>query len=304
MNCCIPKPLDLSFRSYAEFLISQGDTVITLGGVSWMKYHGALISAAAMPVYTDFTYDEATQLLKKTGALFVRYETEAVNSPTDWWAIVCRHYDFKHVSANTRSKIRRGTQRLEIKQVSPEWLSQQGYECHVRCYQRYKHAKPKSRQAFNAFIKSLRGQSIFDIWACTKNEELLGYIICLVEGNGVFMHTIDITPAALREYASYAMIHRILECYVNENGLAVSNGSRSISHETNMQDFLCKLGFKREYAELHVVYRPHIKLLVNLLYPFRRFLEIFNTIPVFHKVSSVLFQEQIVRNQKLGESGS
>ena len=290
---------DLSVKSYADFLVSQGEVVQELGGVSWMKYHGALISAAAMPVYIDLTYDEAIKLLKKTGALFLRYESSPVKTPTNWWTIVCRNYDFNQVSSNTRSKIRRGTQRLEIKQLSPEWLSEQGYECHVKCYQRYKHATPKSKKAFTSFINSLKSQSVFDIWGCLKNGELLGYIICLVESDGVFMHTIDITPAALHEYATYAMIHRILECYVNKKGLAVSNGARSISHETNMQDFLCKLGFEREYAELHIVYRYDMKLVVSFLYPFRNILKLFSVIPLFHKVSSVLFQEEIFRNKNL-----
>jgi len=303
MDCCLTELSDLNIKSYAEFLISQGEVVLDLGGVSWMDYHGALISAAAMPVYIDLTVDEATQLVKKSGALFIRYQTGRIKTPAEWWTIVCRQYSFKNVSSNTRSKIRRGTQRLEIKNVTPEWLIKQGYECHVKCYQRYKYARPKSRKAFNAFINSLRDQSIFDIWACMKNEELLGYIICLVESDGVFMHTIDITPAALHEYASYAMIHRILEYYVNEKGLAVSNGNRSIAHTTNMQDFLCKLGFEREYSELHVVYRPDIKLVVCLLYPFRNILKLFNRIPVLHKMSSVLFQEQIVRNQNLANQG-
>jgi len=299
MDYCMTELPGLSVKSYAEFLISQGEVVVDLEGVFWMKYHGALISAAAMPVYIDLTYDEGNQLLKKSGALFLRYESGPVKTPTNWWTIVCRHYDFNQVSSNTRSKIRRGTRRLEIKQLSPEWLSEKGYECHVKCYQRYKHAMPKSRKAYISFINSLRGQSVFDIWGCLKNGELQGYIICLVESDGVFMHTIDITPAALHEYATYAMIHRILEYYVNEKGLAVSNGTRSISHETNMQDFLCKLGFEREYAELHVVYRNDIKLVVGLLYPFRNILKLISMIPIIHKVSSVLFQEQIFRNQNL-----
>lgn len=292
----------LSAKSYADFLMSQGETVLEVEGVHWMKYHGALIAAAAMPVYVDLVYDDAAQIVKKSKALFLRYTTGPMTTPTNWWNIVCRQYDFNSVSSNTRSKIRRGTRRLEIEKVSPDWLSKQGYECHVKCYQRYKHALPKSKKAFESFLYSMREQSIFDIWACSNNNELLGYIICLVENNGVFMHTIDITPAGLSDYAAYAMIHHILEYYVNEKGLPVSNGSRSIVHETDMQDFLRKLGFEREYAELHVIYRPDIKLVVCLLFPFRNVLKLFNRISLINKMTSVLFQEEIVRRQTISKS--
>ena len=297
MVCCMTELSDMSIKCYADFLMSQGEKVYEAEDVSWMKYHGALIPATAMPVYVDLSYDKAAHLVKKSTSLFLRYATGPMTTPTHWWNIVCRQYDLNGVSSNTRSKIRRGTRRLEIDQVSSDWLSKQGYECHVKCYQRYKHASPKRRNEFESFVNGLEGQSIFDIWACTKGGDLLGYIICLVESQGVFMHTIDITPEGLHDYAAYAMIHHILEYYVNKKGLSVSNGSRSISHVTDMQDFLLKLGFEREYAELHVIYRPDIRLIVSFLYPFRKVFKFMNGISFFHKLSSVLFQEEIIRRQ-------
>ena len=84
------------------------------------------------------------------------------------------------------------------------------------------------------------------------------------------MHTIDLSPAGLHDYAAYAMIHTILEDYINQQGIPVTNGSRSISHETHMQDFLTKFGFKREYSKLNVVYRRDIQIIVKALFPFRK----------------------------------
>lgn len=288
----------MSSKTYADFLVSQGKTVVEQGGVNWMEYQGALIPAAAMPVYVQLSDDEAAQLIKETGALFLRYTTASRESQTNWWYVICRQYDFQRVSSNTRSKIRRGLKRLEIKQVIPAWLAEHAYDCHVTCYRRYKHATPQTRDEFRSFLLSINGQSIFDTWACSKNKQLLGYIICLVEENGIFMHTIDLTPEGLHNYAAYAMIHQILEYYVNEKGIPVSNGSRSISHATNMQDFLRNFGFEREFAELHVIYRSDIRLIVNLLYPFRNMMKRFNILPLMQKISSVLYQEEIVREQR------
>jgi len=263
-----------------------------------MKYHGVLIPAAAMPVYVNFSTDDAAHLVKMSKALLLRYTNGPVKTPTNWWNMVCRHYDFNEVSSSTRSKIRRGIKRHEIKQVNAGWLYEQAYACHVECYKRYAHAPPENRKSYESFFNDLRDQSIFNIWACSKGNKLLGYIICLVEENGVFLHTIDITPAGLQGYASYALIHNVLEYYVNEKKLPVSNGSRSIAHETDMQDFLRKFSFDREYAELHVIYRPDIRFVVSLLYPLRNILKFFNRVPHVHKVSAILFQEEIVRRQQ------
>jgi len=298
MNFCMTELADNNANSYAKFLKSKGKKVFELGGVAWMKYHGALISASAMPVYVDLTCEEAVQMVKESKALFLRYTTGPMTSPTNWWNMICRDYDFNKLSPSTRSKIRRGMHRHEIKQVGPEWLVKKGYECYVKCYSRYKHAMPKSRSEYDSILHGLIGQSLFDIWACTKNKELKGYVVCIVEKSGVFMHTIDITPAGLHDYAAYATIHQLLEYYVNKKKLPVSNGSRSISHETNIQDFLQKLGFEREYSELHAIYRPDVKIVVELLYPFRNIINKFNNFSLFHKMSSVLFQEEIIRNNK------
>ena len=284
-------------KSYADYLASQGKTVVELSGVRWMKYCGALIPASAMPVYAGVARDEARRALKQTRSLFLRHATSPIEAETDWWHMVCRRYEFQSMSGNTRSKIRRGLKRLEIRQVTPAWLAESGYDCHVRSYERYEKASPQTRQQFQRFLRSLDGRSLFDVWACSAGGELLGYIICLREEDGVFLHTVDITPAGLRAYGAYAMIHLILEHYVNEKRIPVSNGTRSIAHATDMQEFLRKFGFAREYSDLRVIYRPDVELIVRLLYPFRNILRRWEGIALVHRISSVLFQEEIVRRQ-------
>jgi len=283
--------------TYSNYLKSIGETVVEIDGVPWMKYNNALVSATAMPVYVEVTYEQALKALKTTEALFFRYNSCPNSNSQTWWQVICRQYDITSVSANTRSKIHRGLKRMTISLKDPNWLADNGYNCHVNSYARYKNVKPLTKKGFQAFVKSLAGHACFDIWVCSNETELLGYIICLREDNGVFMHTIDLSPAGLHDYAAYAMIHTVLKHYINQLGIPVTNGSRSISHETHMQDFLTKFGFKREYSKLNVVYRRDIQFIVRALFPFRKLLRLFKMLPIIHKVSAVLFQEEIIRQQ-------
>ena len=289
----------MSAKSYAEFLKLQGESVVELAGVPWMKYQQAIVPATAMPVYVEPSQEEIIQTIQQTKALFLRYTTISQQEKTNWWYMICRHYDFQDVSSNTRSKIRRGLKRLTIEKISPIWLAEHGYNCHVQSYQRYQHASPLNRDQFRAFVLSLQDQPLFDLWSCQKEGDLLGYLICLQEEDGVFLHTIDLTPEGLRLYAAYAMLHQLLEYYLNKRGMPVSNGSRSIAHATQMQDFLHKFGFQKEYAQLHVVYRRDVELVVRILYPFKDLLQRFETIPLIHKISAVLSQEELVRQQSI-----
>ena len=286
--------------SFADFLAEQDETVVEIAGVPWMKYRAALIPATAMPVYVNVPRKEAVRALKDSHAVLLRYSTGPARTETSWWNVVCRRYDFQATSANTRSKIRRGLKRLEVRPVTPSWLAENGHGCHVRSYERYANAAPMGRRSFRCFLQSLEGHKIFDCWAAFLAGNLVGYIICLCEDDGVFLHTIDIAPAGLRAYATYALTHLVLDHYVNTNAVPVSNGSRSVSHATNMQDFLLQFGFAREYCDLNIVYHPNAELLLRSLYPFRRIVKRLGRIPLAHGISGVLFQEELVRQQKGG----
>jgi hypothetical protein len=77
--------------------------------------------------------------------------------------------------------------------------------------------------------------------------------------------------------------------------MMVSNGSRSISHDTNMQDYLLKFGWHKQFCRLNIVYGPLAEIGVKALYPFRRYISRLPDHGVLHKVQSVLFQEQLRR---------
>jgi len=82
--------------------------------------------------------------------------------------------------------------------------------------------------------------------------------------------------------------------YLNEkNFLYVSDGARSISHQTNIQDFLIeKFKFRKAYCKLNVIYKKDIEILVNTLYPFRELIYK-NKNNLFQKLSVLLKQEEI-----------
>ena len=59
--------------------------------------------------------------------------------------------------------------------------------------------------------------------------------------------------------------------YLNEKKfIYINDGARSISHETNIQDFLIqKFKFRKAYCKLHIIYSQKVKLLLLMIYPFR-----------------------------------
>lgn len=70
------------------------------------------------------------------------------------------------------------------------------------------------------------------------------------------------------------MVAAVVEDYNDRLGknFYINDGARSISHETNFQDYLEKyFGFRKAYCKLHVAYNRRIKLVVKVLFPFRKY---------------------------------
>ena len=92
------------------------------------------------------------------------------------------------------------------------------------------------------------------------------------------------------------MVNKILvdhEDFFNSGGY-ISDGSRSINHETAFQDYLEKyFGFRKAYCKLHIAYNPKVKWLIKLLYTFRKILINLDGIGAIHQVNVVLRMEKI-----------
>jgi hypothetical protein len=69
------------------------------------------------------------------------------------------------------------------------------------------------------------------------------------------------------------MVDAMLQAYVAEEGKIVTNGFRSIGHETNVQAFLERFGFRKVYCDLRVTYRRELGWGIRCLYPFRHLID-------------------------------
>ena len=92
-------------------------------------------------------------------------------------------------------------------------------------------------------------------------------------------------------YPYYGLIYEMNRYYLEELKLKyVNDGSRSITEHSNIQQFLIDtFHFRKAYCRLQIVYKWWMRLVVNLLYPFRKIIP-------FLSVKSVLRMELFNRN--------
>jgi len=272
--------------------------LITYNGLKWYHYQGALLPRVPTHQEVSLSRQEQNELLKTSRALFLRYTDEWNREEGAFWFVIKEYFGgMEELSANTRSKIRRGEKRNDVRQVDAEYIAQFGYAVYVHAFEQYNtFMDPIDQKHFKAHIHS---QEDYEYWGVfdKQSNRLVGYSENFVEDNMCHYSTIKFHPDFLKNYTSYILFYEMNRYYLETKKMRyVNDGARSISHETNVQTFLMeKFKFKKAYARLHVVYRWDVGLAVQLLYPLKGLIGKIEH-PMANKIATVLKQEAIRRS--------
>lgn len=279
---------------YVEWLQWQGVPLFEAGNMYWRLYQGALVPAPATPCFVELSRDDAKSLLKNSGAMFIRYASDPCEKSTEWWYIVCDKYETKNLSSKTRQNIKRGKRSCSVRKINGEWLADHGYECYCAAYGRYRNAIPDSEELFrNNILATIKGP--FEYWGVFVEDRLAGYCQWIVEKNEVYDSVTKYNPTYLRHRTAYALISNLINHYVVERGMRINNGTRSIAHDTNYQNVLINLGFRKQFCRLNVIYQPWLEFVLLAFYPLRWQITYLPSYGFVQKLQSILFQEDLRR---------
>lgn len=226
------------------------------------------------PLLRDYsvTPAEADALLAALGGWWVQWTRGSGSGPHGWYAVICRTFTpvEQLPSSNVRSKLRRGLKRCRVSRVPIDTFIEQGFEVYdaaVRGYERSS-ATIVTREAFRATIERERGFGDFrEYWMVSIDDRPAAYAKTILHDRTEVDYTaIKFDPEQLKHYPSYALIHEMNRYYLDEAKYAyVSDGQRSILHDTTFQEFLVRdLLFEQHPLELHIHYARGIGLGMKL----------------------------------------
>jgi hypothetical protein len=265
------------------------------GGLWWRNYHNALVPAGVKPEAVSLSGTEERRLLRESGAALIRYISRLFEEPTKFWFTCCSIYEIDRLSANVRSQVRRGRRRCEVRRVAAEWVAENGYECYSSAFARYKGGRPESREDFETRVGDDAGGP-FEYWGVFTEGKLAGYAKCVLSENHVATAVLKFNPLFMKLYAPRALLDGMLQVYVTEQHKTVTNGFRSIAHDSNIQEFLERHGFCRAYCDLQVRYCPALGLSIGCLYPLRRLVDRLPGIGPTAALKGLLKQEHMRRS--------
>ena len=265
-------------------------------GIYWYKYHGALLPRVKPHEKVSLSAQEQKELLKLSNAYFIRWCDEWDRGEGAFWYVIKdEKEDLFAYKSKVRNQIKKGLKNCDVKRVESSFIANEGYRVYASAFKKYDtFIKPLSKEAF---AKSVLDSSD-EFWGVFDNEQrIIAYANNIIEEDVCHYNSMKFDPSFLHLYPSYALIHTMNQHYLNERDFRyVSDGSRSISHQTNIQEFLMtKFRFRKAFCKLNIAYRYDINIVVHLLYPFRRFFYNRDT-PFTSKISTLLKHEEIRRS--------
>ena len=221
---------------------------------------------------------------------------------TSWWyCIRDGEFDVNTLSKSSGKNIKRGLKNVDCRIIDSKKYSEAIYKVYYEAYKKYQSADNQmNEETFKKYMDELPLN--VSLWAAfTKTENILvGWITVAEYPDYVELQIAKFWPEFLKNRVSDALYASILEYYLNIKKVRyVSSGTRNINHKTNTQEYKEKhFGYRKAYCELKLAYNPKIKPIIFMLYPFRKIIEIFDSISFVHSVNAILKMEQYRRECK------
>lgn len=258
--------------SYDEIIVNK---------VKW-RLHYKVLLPVSLPHGKEFSKQDLVSAFRSLRICYlIRWESnfDSAQATSQWWHVIKdAKENLESLSSNTRSKIRRGKRKHKVSKVDVETIIGLGYKVYSNAYSRYDTIDVMlSEVEFKDKLRTApEGMEYWAVWEIDSGE-LVAFSEVIVESDACFYLSLWFGVESLKNYVSYVLIYEMNCYYLNEIDMKyVTDGARSISHESSIHDFLIdKFRFRKAYCDLNIAYSPSIFLLLKIVLPFRRLFHYF-----------------------------
>lgn len=224
---------------------------------------------------------ESDQLLKK-GGLMVRniYDFDCKEETSFWFVIKDKLEDIAELPFSARRNIRIALRTYNIKKVSIKEFSEIAFPIITSAQKSYKiKSHIMNKKEFDEMIRRYENETDKDFWVVERkdNKETVAISINRIKSDSCEYDDMKCKSEALKDrtYPYYGLIYTMNQYYLEEKKMKyVSDGSRSVSEHSNIQEFLMhNFGFRKAYCKLHIFYKWWFSVVIKVLFPFRNMIK-------------------------------
>lgn len=243
--------------------------------------------------------EEVCCLLKKRGWMIRNtYDFDTKYDTSFWFVIKDKLEDISDLPFSARRNIRISQRKYNFNKVDKESFLKSGHKILSFAQQSYKvKSESITERDFLIMLDEYEKDCKTEYWTVTDriSDETVAFSINRIKEDSCEYDTMSAKPDSLRNrsYPYYGLIYSMNQYYLGEKKLKyVSDGSRTITEHSNIQEFLMhNFKFRKAYCKLKVHYKWWLGVVVKLLFPFR------NIIPM-RNVRAILKMEEYSRKSQ------
>jgi hypothetical protein len=263
MSVVAYEPRSVTTIENLNFYQSIGRQVQESESCWWYNAYGQRLLYFSFPPHRliEPVGEELQQVFTKLPAISaVRFMSPATNGNGNSYRWVCRGpYTLDSLSANNRSKVRRGLRHCRIGPLSFAELDEQGQTAQHDTLRRF----GKRITSYDASQLKSEAHS-YQAWGAWIGTELASFVITQQVDDWIHIQVNRSVNEYLRFYPNNALIFTITSSMLNHPGInAVSYGWESLHPIDSLDRFKLSLGFVQEPVEQRVVLSPLLRGLWN-----------------------------------------
>jgi len=242
----------------AAFFERLGHRVVRTPSSHWYDARRGFLVSFPHHLLISPQPDEMRRLFRGLTA-GVRYFAPDGAVGTASYMLTCRNrnYDLGDLSANTRSKVRRGLARCTVSRLTPAWVRQHGRDIDQDTLRRIRVPDP---YPWDVYWRAVEQSDCVEIWGALTGTELAAYmVVVLAEGCASIMIARSGSDT-LRNYPNNALLFSLVREMLGRPGIdQVLFGMGSFEDYQGVDEFKISMGFVRTSIRQHVVLHPLLR---------------------------------------------
>lgn len=248
--------------AYARFLEAVGHRIVSTGAHHWYDV-GPRFYMCAPPnfVYTP-AEEEIAAVFRAASCVGVRYATPLDAPGHLSYQIVCdnRAYGLDALSANNRSKVRRGIKRCRVENTPLGVIAEHGRRAHADTVGRQGRDGVLGAERWERFFTTAAATDGFEGWAAWVDDELAAFLITVVFDDSVEFLLARSRSDMLNAYPNNALIFTVAEEMLVRRGLReITFGLESLEPVGPLDQFKFGMGFTQRPLRQRVVFHPWLR---------------------------------------------
>jgi hypothetical protein len=252
--------------AFAHFLSGIGHRVVQAAGSYW--YDASKGFLLAVPSHRLLTpdADELRAFVRRANCAGVRF-TAPLDGPGKLsYQIVCdaRDYSVERLSANTRSKVRRGLRRCEVTAVPFTRLADEGRAADADTVARQSRPSRHAEARWTRYWQTAAATPGMEGWAAYSDGRLAAYLVTVLLDDCVEFLLARSRSDCLDAYPNNALVYTVAhEMLVRRGVRQITFGLESLEPVGPLDQFKFGMGFRTAPLRQRVVFHPLAQALLE-----------------------------------------